>query len=128
MPINPLERGAAFLAAQRARHLEREIQYERERDSVVLPAAIGRTEFEDADAYGIVHRLESRDFLIRTAVFVLSDGPTLPKAGDRIREVVGGQSFTYEVSAPGGEPPWRYSDPHRTTLRIHTRRISAEEE
>jgi len=36
-------------------------------------------------------------------------------------------TFIYEVMAPGNEPPWRYSDPYRRTLRIHTKLIGAEQ-
>jgi hypothetical protein len=93
---------------------------------VNVPATIGRTEFEQADEYGVVHRTESRDFLVLTAELVLGDKAVLPQAGDRIRETAGDQIFIYEVMAPGGEPPYRYSDPHRKTLRIHTKHVNME--
>jgi hypothetical protein len=34
--------------------------------------------------------------------------------------------FVYEVNAPGGQPPWRYSDPYRKALRIHTKHIGTQ--
>lgn len=121
-----LEHGAAWLEDQRTRHLSRTVTYLRGTDSVDLPATIGRTEFEQADEYGVVHRTESRDFLVLAADLVLAGKATLPQAGDRIRETAGDQIFIYEVMAPGGEPPWRYSDPYRRTLRIHTKFIGME--
>ena len=121
-----LEHGAAWLEDQRTRHLSRTVTYLRGNDSVDLSATIGRTEFEQADEYGVVHRTESRDFLVRTDALVLGDKPVLPQAGDRIRETDGDQIFLYEVMAPGGEPPWRYSDPYRRTLRIHTKFVGME--
>jgi len=30
------------------------------------------------------------------------------------------------VMAPGKEPAWRYSDPYRKTLRIHTKHVDTE--
>jgi hypothetical protein len=47
----------------------------------------------------------------------------LPVAGDRIRETVGERVFVYEVLAPGNEPHYRYSDPFRKLLRIHTKYV-----
>ena len=123
---NLLEQGAAWLDEQRTRHLSRTVTYVRAGDSVDLAATIGRTAFEQADEYGVIHRTESRDFLVRAADLVLAGQAELPRAGDRIRETAGTQIFVYEVMAPGGEPPWRYSDPYRRTLRIHTKFIGME--
>lgn len=121
-----LEQGAAWLEGQRHKHMTRTLVYERGADSVELSARIGRTEFEQADDYGAVHKIESRDFLVRTVDLVLASAQTLPKAGDRIRETDGAQTFVYEVMAPGTEPPFRYSDPYRKTLRIHTKHVDTE--
>ncbi len=121
-----LTRGAAWLEDQRARHLSRTVTYLRGGDSVAVAATIGRTEFEQVDEYGVIHRMQSRDYLISAADLVLAGVPEQPSAGDRIRETAGEQIFLYEVMAPGGEPPWRYSDPYRRTLRIHTKFIGME--
>lgn len=121
-----LEHGAAWLEDQRTRHLSRMVTYLRGTDSVDIVATIGQTTFEQADEYGVVHRTESRDFLVLAADLVLGGNATLPQAGDRIRETAGDQTFIYEVMAPGGEPPWRYSDPYRRTLRIHTKHVGME--
>lgn len=125
---NLLEEGAAFLEDQRHRHMSRAVTYQRGAQSRELLATIGRTEFEQADDSGLIHRTQSRDFLIRTADLDLGAGPTLPLAGDRVRETVNGTVFVHEVNAPGGfgGPPWRYSDPFRKTLRIHTKHIDTE--
>ena len=32
----------------------------------------------------------------------------------------------YEVLAPNGEPVWRWSDPYRTALRVHTKHTGGE--
>jgi putative DNA primase/helicase len=40
-------------------------------------------------------------------------------------EVDGNQTFIFEVMALGGDPPWRYSDPFRLKLRIHTKQIES---
>jgi len=124
-----LDRGSAFLDDQRHRHLSRLVLYRRGSDEKEVRATVGKTEFEQADDAGLIHRVESRDFLVRAADMDLGSGPILPRAGDQIRETVGGEEtsvFVYEVNAPGGQPPWRYSDPYRRVLRVHTKHIGTE--
>jgi hypothetical protein len=121
-----LEQGAAFLDDERHKHMSRPVVYQRGAESKEVLATIGRTEFEQADEAGLIHRVESRDFLIRTADLDLGSGLTLPRAGDRVRETAGTQVFVYEVNAPGGQPPFRCSDPYRKVLRIHTKHIGTE--
>ncbi len=124
-----LAQGSSWLEDQRHAHLTRPVVYERGGEMLELLATIGRTLFEQVDASGgVVQKLESRDFLVRTEDLVLGGRPTLPKPGDRIREEAGGQVFVYEVMTPlgGNEPPFRNSDPNRRTLRIHTKHIGTE--
>ena len=124
-----LDHGAAFLDAQRHQHLSRPVLYRRGTDEKEVQATIGKTEFEQVDdvgGAGLIHRVESRDFLARTVDLDLGAGPILPRAGDQVRETVGTSVFVYEVNAPGGQPPWRYSDPYRRVLRIHTKHIGTE--
>lgn len=121
-----LDRGSAFLDDQRHKHMSRTVVYQRGAEAKEVLATIGRTEFEQADDAGLIHRVESRDFLVRAADLDLGTGPILPRAGDQVRETVGTQVFVYEVNAPGGQPPFRYSDPYRRVLRIHTKHIGTE--
>jgi len=121
-----LDRGAAFLDAQRHQHLTKSVVYRRGTDEKEVLATIGKTEFEQADDSGLIHRVESRDFLVRTADLDVGAGLILPRAGDQVRETVGTSVLVYEVNAPGGQPPFRYSDPYRRVLRIHTKHIATE--
>jgi len=121
-----LEQGSAFLEDQRHQHMSRNVNYKRGTDGVDLLATVGKTMFEQADANGLIQRLEARDFLIRAQDLVLAGQTTLPRAGDQVRETQGTTTHVYEVMAPGGEPPFRYSDPFRRTLRVHTKHIATE--
>ncbi len=121
-----LDRGSAFLEDQRHRHMSRTVVYQRGPDAKEVRATVGKSEFEQADEAGLIHRTESRDFLVRTVDLDLGAGPILPRAGDQVRETVGTSVFVYEVNAPGGQPPFRYSDPSRRTLRIHTKHTGTE--
>jgi len=120
-----LTRGSELIDRMRRAHLSRTVVYRRGDDSAEVAATVGSTAFERADEYGVVHRIESRDFLIAAADLVLAGTATLPKPGDRVTETGDTTVHEYEVmgasSRGGGEPAWRYSDPQRLTLRIHTK-------
>ena len=45
-----------------------------------------------------------------------------PEPGDRIAA----EGAIFEVMSLAGQVHWRWSDPYRSTLRIHTREIGAE--
>jgi hypothetical protein len=122
-----LQQASNWLEDQRTRHAASTSQYVRGSRSVDLLATVGKTTFDVDDGYGVLVRYESRDFLILAADLVLDGLPLIPQRGDRIQETQGGTTFIYEVTAPGKEPCWRYSDPYRKTLRIHSKQIGAEE-
>lgn len=121
-----LEQGALWLDDQRHQHMTRAVDYVRGISTVGVQATVGKTVFEQADDYGIVQKTETRDFLIRTADLVLDAQITQPQRGDLVRETEGSTTFVYEVLSPGNEPVFRYSDPYRKTLRIHTKHIATE--
>ena len=121
-----LGQGASWLEDQRHQHLTRMVVYQRGVNEVELQATIGRTVFEQDDHAGGLTRIESRDFLIRAIDLVLATEVKLPRPGDRIIETDSIATHTYEVMAPGAEPPWRYSDVNRATLRIHTKQVARE--
>ncbi len=122
-----LNKGSAWLEGQRKKHATREVTYRRGADAVAVKATIGRTLFEQDDGAGVTVRVQVRDYLIDTVDLVLAGNQTLPAKGDRIEEIDAGQKHTYEVLSLGGEQHWRYSDPYRRTLRIHTKLIETEE-
>jgi len=121
-----LEQGASWLDDQRHAHLTRTVVYVRGAESVEVQATVGRTVFEQADEYGVVHKTESRDYLIRAAELVLGEVVVTPKRGDQVRETDGANTFVYEVLSPGDEPVFRYSDPYRKALRVHTKHTATE--
>ena len=121
-----LKEGSDWLEDQRTDFLSRTVTYQRDPDEVEVLATVGRTVFRIDGAYGLQQRHEARDYLFLAADLVLDAVVVLPVAGDRIREVQGAVAYTYEVMAPGGEPPWRYSDLYRKTLRVHTKQVKQE--
>jgi hypothetical protein len=117
-----LAQASAWLETQRTQHCASVIAYQRGSESIQLSASVGRTVFETHDEAGSVLRTESRDYLILAGDLTLG----LPKPGDRIREAQGQQVLVYEVTQFGSEPCWRYSDPYRQTLRVHTKLVDVE--
>jgi hypothetical protein len=123
---NLLQIGASWLADQMKTHASIDVTYERGAEQVPVKATVGKTEFELDDGSGMVVRIQSRDYLIHVSDLVLGGTETLPVAGDLIRETQGGNTFVYEVMAPGDEPHYRYSDPFRKLLRIHTKHVATQ--
>jgi hypothetical protein len=115
-----LEQGSVWLDEMRVAHVSRPVRYCRGSEALEILACIGKTLFEVDDGNGAVERHESRDFLISASALTLG----LPQSSDRIRETQDGHVYVYEVMAPGKEPCWRWSDPYRLTLRIHTKQVS----
>lgn len=122
-----LQEGSQWLESMRDAHMTRPVIYMRGRDSTKMSATVGRTVFRLDKGYGVMERVEARDYLIRASDLHLRGQPILPVAGDRLLEEQDGCYYVYEVMAPGGEPCWRWSDPYRETLRIHTKQVALEE-
>ena len=121
-----LQTGSDWLASQRQKHLSRMVTYCRGNGSVEVAAAVGRTIFAIDTETAVGQQYESRDFLILAADLVLTGAVVLPQAGDQVREPQDGKVYVYQVCAPGDEPVWRYSDPYRRTLRIHSKQVAVE--
>lgn len=122
-----LQTGTEWLGEKLKACASRPVVYRRGSDEVTVEAILGRTLLKLDDGYGGV-RMEwtDRDFLIVAEDLVLGGQRTLPKRGDQIRETQDGKTLVYEVLAPGSEPEWRWSDPHRKLLRIHTKEVGQE--
>ena len=121
-----LQQASSWLAGMRKSHLSHPVTYCRDAAAVQVQASIGSTVFQTDDGNGALINWESRDFLIAAGDLLLDVAEALPMAGDRIKEAIGSRTVVYEVMAPGKEPCWRYSDPFRQTLRIHTKQVDTE--
>ncbi|NLS95472.1 MAG: hypothetical protein GXX96_25340 [Planctomycetaceae bacterium] len=118
-----LKNAAEWLDRQQASHLSRQVRYRRGDAQLDILARIGRTVFEVDSGTGVLERIESRDYLIAAVDLVFGGQVSVPQPGDQILETSGPATLVYEVMAPGREPAWRYSDPYRVTLRVHTKQV-----
>ena len=121
-----LSRGLAKLASGLAVGAGVSITYARGATSIAATAWVGRTVFSQLPTAqgGAAIVFGDRDYLIPVAALASLANPDTPQRGDRIAETVNGEACVFEVVAPGGEPPWRFSDPGRTIYWVHTKRVS----
>jgi hypothetical protein len=122
---NQLASASAWLAAKLKAHAATEITYTRKGVAGdPFDAVKAQLEHELDDEFEIQERTRRFDWLILPADLVLDGNQVLPQTGDRIIEVTGGDTITYEVApVVDGEPPWRFTDQHRTQYRVHTQQI-----
>lgn len=122
---NIFRKASEWLGQQRHEHATSPITYRRgERSIEDVPATIGRTEYQQEDAYGIVTRAEARDYIVRVQDLAIDGVETLPEVGDLIEELQCGKVYVYEVLPIGsGQTAWKYADPFRQSIRIHTKQV-----
>jgi len=115
--VDMLRSACSWLTRQRKTHCASQIAYSRGPLQATFEATFGQTPYEVQDDFGVLIVAHAPDFLVSTAD--LAAVFTEPAAGDRIEA----DGKVYEVMRIGGEGVWRYSDPHRQTLRIHAKEI-----
>jgi hypothetical protein len=120
--LDLLKTGRAWLEGQRKSHMASPVLYCRGEAEVEVAATMGKTEFEYGDEAGFVVKAHVTDFLIATADLVVAGQQTLPLPGDRITA----DGVVYEVMSLAGQGHYRFCDPHRNTLRIHTKQVDTE--
>jgi len=120
-----LRDGLSWLEAQRRTHLCRPVLYRRGESTVEVDATVGATKYETDESYGLVVEGEVRDYLIAREELIFGGEEVLPEEGDRIEEDIGGTTHLFEVQTFGTDGCYRFTDPGRRTLRVHTRYIEA---
>ena len=123
--VDLLEQGAAWLGDLRANYASHPVVYSRVASSVTLRAALGSTNTEFQDASGMIEQYQSRDFIVQAAELILGGVAVLPQRGDRIEITLGGVLCVFEVLAPTGMECWKWSDPYRKAIRVHTKEVAA---
>lgn len=101
------------------------VTYRRSSYSVALTAIPGSTDFETVGPSGVIETIQTRDWIVKASELILNSAIVLPAAGDEIDETVGSEVLTYRVVAPTGDTVYRFSDPYRKILRIHSKLIGA---
>ena len=96
------------------------IVYRRGSSSITLTAMKGQSEGVAEDSNGVV-RMEysDADFILAASELILGGSVVEPQRGDRIKHA----ADTFEVFPLAKEKCFRYSDPGKTVLRIHTKLV-----
>jgi len=115
-----LRQGSQWLGSMLGRHAASPVTYRRGETELEVNVTFGRTEYEVEDDYGLRVGTEVTDFLVLGADLSPTFGE--PEAGDQI--VADG--VVHEVMSLAGQGHWRWSDPHRTTMRIHAKEVGSE--
>jgi len=115
-----LRQGSEWLESMREKHCSSPVTYRRDQESCEVDATFGRTEYEVEDDYGLRVGAQVTDFLVLAEAFSPTFGE--PEPGDRIIA----DGVVYEVMNLAGQGHWRWSDPYRTTMRIHTKEVGTE--
>ena len=82
-----------------------------------LTATYGSTQFQQDSQVGII-TWESKDFLITAADYTIDSTAVEPERGDQITDHLGN---VFRVLGDNDLPPFKYADPFRKLLRIHTK-------
>lgn len=116
---NLFQKAKTWLPAQTEAAAGAPVAMTRSGTTATLTAVIGRTVYAVNRPDGARIEFGERDFLVTAAELVAANATwTVPAVGDRF--VVSGETVTYECKPPAtGEPAWRWSDPLKTTFRIH---------
>jgi xanthine/CO dehydrogenase XdhC/CoxF family maturation factor len=92
---------------------------------------VGRTPFASQTQGGLTITDEHRDYLVLAAdlagFWTIAGGKVEPQAGDEVREVLDGQTAVFGAMSPGNEPVFTRPGSAGNQLRIHTKRIGAED-
>lgn len=115
-----LKQGCQWLEQQRSSHCSSPVTYRRGETELPVSATLGQTRYEVEDEYGLRIDAHATDFLIRAADLIPTFGQ--PQLGDRIVS----EGVVYEVLDLAGQGHWRWSDPYRTTIRIHAKEVGTE--
>jgi len=128
-----LRQGSQWLGGMLKQHASSPVTYRRpsvgsgQATELEVNATFGRTEYEVEDDYGLRVGAEVTDFLILGADVSPTFGE--PEAGDRIvipSTGLGQADVVFEVMPLAGQGHWRWSDPHKITMRIHAKEIGTE--
>ena len=93
---------------------------------IPLRVAIGKTLYQAMDARGVIEERDCRDYCFVAADLTTASRAivTVPQRGHRIIEPTAAGSDTFDLLPMESDKPYRYMDPGRLILRVHTKRIA----
>jgi len=89
-----------------------------------VPCGLGTSNFVTVQPDGAIVNIRSQDFLILAELYDFGDGPVEPARGDQFIRCEDDGEHTYELLDLPNEHSWRWSDPWRQRVRLHTKQIA----
>lgn len=119
--------GMRWLANKLPTTIGTSVVFQRDTAKTSVCVTFGRTLLRYSDEFGGT-KIEwtDKDFIVPAANLQIGGAAVLPKRGDRFKVNDGQTICIYEVLPYGTEPHWRWSDPFRKLIRIHTKLITTE--
>lgn len=118
---NLLQTAATFLTSQLTAHASQPVVFRRGTQEIEVLAVPGQITSQQTDEFNRITRKQMRDWIVRLKDLTVEGEVLEPVEGDQVLCAVGGRVHRYGVYSPGGnEPPYRYTDPYHTAMRIHT--------
>lgn len=123
-----LQRGLARLTQILSSRASQTVTYIRGGYAVAVSATFGQKLLKLDNGLGSTFaEWTDMDFLIPTADLVIEGQAITPERGDIIEIRFPTKVERYEIAPYGNEAAWRYSDPHQSIVRIHTKHIETME-
>jgi len=117
-----LQQGTELLAQRLKAYASHAVEYRRGLLTCPLLATPRKRLLKVADGFGNVQMVWTDvTFQFPAADLILGGDPATPLKGDIVADSSSGTEVLYEVLAPSGEPPWRYSDPYQVMIQVHTK-------
>ncbi len=91
-----------------------------------VTAEVVSREYEVVDSDGFVSVVNIRDYVINVADYQISSTIEDPRAGDRIKETIGGTTHVFEVAPLGSRPAREWVGNKNPQWVVHTKFIGTE--
>lgn len=115
---------AAGMLATMIKFTGQTVTYQRGTAFCNLPCEVGRSDWVSEPEEGLAQTLQSTDFIVVAEQLTLSGSRATPATGDRVLRQLNGATEVYEVVPPAdGEQCYRYNDPGKVIMRIHSKLI-----
>ena len=128
MPLNPLESAARGGLRTLVSMAGRKVTYSRDGAALTLTAIKMAVNTEADRGDGVVVESTRMDWVVEASKLIFGGRPVRPADGDRIEELTGGATYTYEVMSLGTDACYRQMGPHPGFWRIHSRLIGDDSE
>jgi hypothetical protein len=118
-----LKSGLSWLSSQLQDHAATTLTYKRGANEIVIVGTFARVDREVAQDTDYRIQNELRDLIVSASQLKIDNQAIEPTPGDRVLEVVDGETRTYEVLPLDGTPCWQWLGNREVDYRIHLKKV-----